>query len=84
MNFMNINLSIRIESGACLHSLPLYCALLSIIQGSKKLLAPEHHTAKHCCGGRAPRLLTSLLHKLKANQPSPAPKMKSGNLPILA
>ena len=40
----------------------------SVIHGmvDKKILAPEHHTAKHCCGGRAPRLLTSLgRHELK-------------------
>lgn len=38
--------------------------------GRQKILAPEHHTAKHCCGGRAPRLLTSLLHELKPSQTS--------------
>ena len=38
--------------------------------GSKKFRAPEHHTSKHCCGGRAARLLTSLQHKLEPSQTS--------------
>lgn len=99
MNFMNLYQLIYSNWIWCLpsHVTLIVCATATHYHpryGRQKILAPEHHTAKHCCGGRAPRLLTSLLHELKPSQTSQIhgphrkvlflfsfQKMKSGNPP---